>query len=84
MQTPIRCITDYTGDDELAQRWAPLVYMHQDEQYFPSSVDFFLDKVVLHGAKSTPPNPLTTNNLPKCDGEWFYYVHDRKIDMSFA
>jgi hypothetical protein len=30
---------------DLAAKWAPLVWLHPDEQFFPSNIDFFLDQM---------------------------------------
>jgi hypothetical protein len=34
-------------DDELLKRWAPQLYLHPEEKYFPCSVDWYLQRVSL-------------------------------------
>ncbi|KAK3748447.1 hypothetical protein QZH41_007041 [Actinostola sp. cb2023] len=50
---------------ELARQWAPAVKLARGEQWRPSSVDFFLRHVNLHGGPNY--NPLTSHNLPGCN-----------------
>ena len=46
-------------------RWAPQVRLHKNEEFKPSSVDFFLQNVNLRGGSS--PGALKQSNLPACN-----------------
>lgn len=58
---------DYNGDIlSLMQRWAPVVYFHPNEKYFPSSVEFFLERVQLKDERITGTKkyyPPITNQI---------------------
>lgn len=53
---------------QLARKWAPLVYLDKHEIYRPSSVPFFFKHVML---ESNPSLKLTVHNIPKCNSSCF-------------
>jgi len=55
--------------DELVRKWAPQVRLHHNEEFMPSSVDFFLRNVNLKGGRT--PGALTPSNLPACNGNCY-------------
>ena len=64
------------------RKWAPKVKFHPNEQYLPSSVDYFLSQVNVKchsGHSCANPNPLTASNLPQCSGQCYL---DTKVGIS--
>ena len=47
---------------EMIHSWAPQVWLHSEEQFMPSSVDFFLEHVTLQNRKGRvlDQQPATT------------------------
>ncbi|KAL7120733.1 hypothetical protein ACP275_02G140300 [Erythranthe tilingii] len=75
------------NDDQinvLVQAYSPLIYFHPDEQYFPSSVEWFFENGALlykKGEESKPVNISPTgSNLPEGGGNDDEYWIDLPID----
>jgi hypothetical protein len=47
---PIPTIAQSVADANLARRFAPVVHFHTDEEYFPSSVEWYLRRVQMRYA----------------------------------
>lgn len=35
--------------EDMARKWAPLVWLHPDEKFFPSNIDFYLEHMEVGG-----------------------------------
>lgn len=50
---------------ELVTSWAPLVFLHSQEVFYPSEVEFFLPEVTLNdGDNNVVVDPVTPQNMP--------------------
>ena len=64
---------------ELVKSWAPLIWLHSEDVFYPSSVEFFLPEVTLNDINNNVSYEyVTVQNLPGGSGSSYYHMQTRE------
>lgn len=61
------------------KQWAPLIWLSPNEQYFPLSVDTFLENVHLQSESGVQAGALQDNDFLKIDAQSLFLVANKKF-----